>query len=505
MTSNVFFMRHFLFSTLVLLAFSCANDEESECSDLHKGDVTITSQIELNNFGRCNYRIIEGAIRLSGVTDLMPLENLVQVHSIYIFDTGLKNLNGLDNLNILAGRELNQYGNYKGPNEIGNYHEEGRIEILTNNELHSLEGLSNLTNIPIITVSNNVKLYDFCELSGDIEGNVHYVVKGNEFNPTRNQLRNQIQCKKLKNENCDQDFEEHLFTGDVEITNQQELIDFGTLNYSTIEGTLSITNVNDLNGLEGIRMVTNLKIIDTNIINLDALQCLTDVNSIEIKNNPFLENIKGLMYADISEPNVYDFDNIEFENESGSLIISNNDALINLEGLEKIEYLKTVLIENNDALVSIEALSHLIFISNPGRDSEYPNRDYLKIINNDALLSLRGLDNTKVHHIYIHENDALTNLEGLSSITHLDLLSVKNNSNITSLDGLNNLNEISAYYDSSEIRGYTFIVNNTLLRDLCVLKDVYFFDYPSDDHYQLTGNAHNPSFSQLITTDGCSN
>ena len=208
---------------------------------------------------------------------------------------------------------------------------------------------------------------------------------------------------------------------------------------------------------------------------------------------------------DISEPNVYDFDNIEFENESGSLIISNNDALINLEGLEKIEYLKTVLIENNDALVSIEALSHLIFISNPGRDSEYPNRDYLKIINNDALLSLRGLDNTKVHHIYIHENDALTNLEGLSSITHLDLLSVKNNSNITSLDGLNNLNEISAYYDSSEIRGYTFIVNNTLLRDLCVLKDVYFFDYPSDDHYQLTGNAHNPSFSQLITTDGCSN
>jgi len=498
-------MRHFLFSTLVLLAFSCANDEQSDCGYLHKGDITITSQIELNNLGRCNHRIIEGAIRLSGVTDLTPLENLVQVQSLYIFDTGLKNLNGLENLNILAGRELNQYGNYKGPNEIGNYHEEGRIEIRRNNELYSLEGLSNLINIPIITVSNNVKLYDFCELSGDIEDNVHYVVEGNEFNPTRDQLRGQIQCKKLKNENCDQDFEEHLFIGDVNITNLQELIDFGTLNYSTIEGTLSITNVNNLNGLEGIRMVTNLKISDTNITNLDALQCLTDINSIEIINNPFLENIKGLMYANISEPNVFDFDIIEFENESGYLVIRNNDALVNLEGLEKIEYLKTVLIKDNDALVSIEALSNLIFISNPGRDSEYPDGDYLKIINNDALLSLKGLDNTKVNHIYIHENDALTNLEGLSSITHLGLLSVKNNSNMISLDGLNNLNEISAYYDSYEIRGHTIIVNNTLLRDFCVLKDVYFFDYPSEDYYQLTGNAYNPSYSQLITTAGCYN
>lgn len=359
MASNVFFMRYFLFSTLVLLAFTCANDEESECGDLHKGDVTITSQIELNNFGRCNYSVIEGAIRLSGVTDLMPLENLAQVQSIYIFDTGLKNLNGLDNLNILAGRELNQYGNYKGPNEIGNYHEEGRIEIRRNNELHNLEGLSNLINIPIITVSNNVKLYDFCELSGDIEGNVHYVVEGNEFNPTRDQLRNQIQCKKLKNENCDQDFEEHLFTGNVEITNQQELIDFGTLNYSTIKGTLSITNVNDLNGLEGIRVVTNLKITDTNITNLDALQCLTDVNSIELKNNPFLENIKGLMYADISEPNVFDFDIIEFENESGSLIISNNNALTNLEGLSSITHLDLLSVKNNSNIVSMEGLNNL--------------------------------------------------------------------------------------------------------------------------------------------------
>jgi hypothetical protein len=498
-------MRFFLFLTLGLSAFSCANDDEPDCADVYKGDVIITSQQELNDFGRCNYRIIEGALRLSGVDDLTPLENLVQVQNIYIRDTYLKTLNGLYNLNELAGRELNQYGNYKGPNEIGNYHEEGRIEIRGNNELHSLEGLSSLINIPIITVSNNVKLYDFCELSGDIEGNVHYVVEGNEFNPTRDLLRNQIQCKKLKNENCDQDFEEHLFTGDVDIINQQELIDFGTLNYSSIEGTLSITNVNDLNGLEGIKMVTNLKITDTNIINLDALQCLTDVNSIELKNNPFLENIKGLMYADISRPNVFDFNVLEFENESGSLVISNNDALINLEGLERIEYLKTVLIEDNDALVSIEALSHLIFISDPGRDSEYPDGDYLKIINNDALLSLRGLDNTKVNHIYIHENDALTNLEGLSSITHLDLLSVKNNSNIISLDGLNNLNEISAFYDVYEISGYTFIINNINLHNYCVLKDVYFLYYPSDDHYQLTGNAYNPTYSQLITTDGCFN
>ena len=229
------------------------------------------------------------------------------------------------------------------------------------------------------------------------------------------------------------------------------------------------------------------------------------MNSLQLIDNPLLEHLKGLANTKISQPNVYFRDDIiEFENESGVLVISNNDTLINLEGLEKIEYLKTVLIENNDVLISFKALSNLVAISNPGRDSEYPNEDFLKIINNNALLNLEGLENMSVLHLYIHNNDALLDLTGLSKISHLEWLSIKDNKKITSLNGLNSITAVIDYYDGIKIPGYTVLLDNILLNNFCVLRDVDF-DYPFTDNYQVSGNAYNPTLSQIKTDDGCSN
>ena len=198
--------------------------------------------------------------------------------------------------------------------------------------------------------------------------------------------------------------------------------------YTEVEGALTISGVNNLVAIERIRLIEKLVIKNTELKNLDDLKCLAILNELHLFDNPLLDNLKGLSNTKISQPIInFNGGEIEFENESGVLTISNNDALVNLEGLEKIEYLKTVLIENNDNLLSLKALSNLVAISDPGRDSEYPNEDFLKIINNDGLLTLEGLENMSVLHLYVHDNDALQDLKGLSKISRLEVLSIKGN------------------------------------------------------------------------------
>jgi hypothetical protein len=88
-------------------------------------------------------------------------------------------------------------------------------------------------------------------------------------------------------------------------------------------------------------------------------------------------------------------------------IIENNSDLISLEGIESItEVPGAVWISNNNALLNMEGLNNLAYAAS------------LIICNNDDLRNLQGLSSlTSVDCLRIYDNDVLTNLEGLNSLT----------------------------------------------------------------------------------------
>jgi hypothetical protein len=489
------FLKLFFVVWLIFL-FACdKNDDDVEVSNVYSGNVYITNQTELEEFASYAYKKIEGHIKITGVSSLVSLQELEEVFTLEIFETQLDNLQGLNNLRTFTGEDvLNE--------EI----KDSQIIIRDNKRLSSLEGLASAIFIDHLTIRNNVNLFNFCALK-DVEVLGLYNIQENWLNPTIAEIKDSNTCLKevYINPNCNEPSIRKVYLGDVDITNQQQLIEFGNQEYTEVEGALTISGVNNLVAIERIRLIEKLVIKNTELKNLDDLKCLAILNELHLFDNPLLDNLKGLSNTKISQPIInFNGGEIEFENESGVLTISNNDALVNLEGLEKIEYLKTVLIENNDNLLSLKALSNLVAISDPGRDSEYPNEDFLKIINNDGLLTLEGLENMSVLHLYVHDNDALQDLKGLSKISRLEVLSIKGNKNITTLNGLNGLSAIKDYHDVYTNPGYTLVLDNIKLTDFCVLKDVDFvYYYP--DNYQVSGNAYNPTLAQVKSADECSN
>ena len=535
MKNNVFLARYFLLSFIILLVFSCDKDDDSNQKHPYKNSVDflegrifyggiitssketmdylqtfkvtkvedstviidtlnitalstikeVTNNIRLNNKQYVPYKgAIDGLLNLKCLSEIRTIGG-----NLEIFDTQLDNLQGLNNLQVIGEDTLNV--------EI----KDSQIIIRDNKALSVLDGLVNIITTSHLTIRNNVNLYNFCALK-DIEVLGLYNLEGNWLNPTVIELNSNSTYQKeiYRNPNCEEAYKKKLYSEDIiTIESEQELIEFGNEQYTDIEGTITISGVNSLPPIQRLILIDELVIKNTELLNLDDFKYLTVVNSLQLIDNPLLEHLKGLSNAMISQPNVisYEFD---FLKESGSLVVSNNDALVNLEGLEKIEYLKTVLIENNKALISLKALSNLAAISNLGRNCEYVNGDFLKTINNDALLNLEGLENMSVLHLYIYNNDALLDLKGLSKISRLELLSVKDNKNITSLNGLNSINEIVNYYDCWAHPRTTILTNNLSLNNFCILKDVNF-DYPSPDNYQVVGNAYNPTLAQIKTDD----
>jgi hypothetical protein len=124
---------------------------------------------------------------------------------------------------------------------------------------------------------------------------------------------------------------------------------------------------------------------------------------------------------------------------TGSLTISGND-ITNLNGLSSLKsigiepygsmYIRGLSISDNDALTHLDGLSSLT--------SDMP----IDIINNQALTNIDGLSSiTQTTNIHIDNNDALTNIDGLSSITQASMITILNNDALTNIDGLSSITQ----------------------------------------------------------------
>ncbi len=263
------------------------------------------------------------------------------------------------------------------------------------------------------------------------------------------------------------------YVGNVVLLTQEEVNEFGSRNYSDIQGSLTIGNdsgihnnsITDLTPLSNINSVSGSFTVQYN----DQLETLAGTEQIkELNDDLFIRSNKGLKSFNISE------ENTRFK----KLEITGNDELVSLNGLfgltETSRWLK---IEHNNSLNSIAGLQNVVNIDGELIISDNPSLENLNglsnlasingelaIQNNTILNNVDGLNNLNSvrNELKILSNDALLNIEGLSNLNTFSgsgsgAIVIAANQSLTSLNGLQGLG--STFQGSISIEGNASLQN----------------------------------------------
>ena len=218
--------------------------------------------------------------------------------------------------------------------------------------------------------------------------------------------------------------------------------------------------------------VDSFVISGDDITDLNGLHQIESCTSFSISNNLILQNTNGL------NPNII----IQYvEGKGTTFSISNNASLLTINGLENFQsqsgFESSFTITNNPMLLSVD-----------GAPSSFSPLTWLYIENNDALLNLNGLENyAAAEYTSISDNDSLIDLTGLDEI-YGETVHISNNNNLQSLNGLvssgfddflyiegnQNLTDISAIFAGSYFDDGLIIRNNPNL-SICSTDQVCFF------------------------------
>jgi hypothetical protein len=180
----------------------------------------------------------------------------------------------------------------------------------------------------------------------------------------------------------------NILIGNVVLTSQDDVDNFGLERYTEISGYLIIggSNAEDITNLDpilGLNYIGNYLVISFNdhLTDLDGLESIIHVKTFsEIHTNATLNNINGLRYlAKVGDPQFLESGSItiafnpELQNVDGLLglteissyiHISNNTSLLNIDGLANLESIQYLLIRNNNSITDINALRNTMFIAN---------------------------------------------------------------------------------------------------------------------------------------------
>ncbi len=175
-----------LYLLFLLLIFSCNNEtldtqEEAACDGgTYVGNVSLTTQAEVNDFGSNCYTKIEGSLYIgeehvdSDILDLSPLESVTNVSGyLSVFAMNLPNLRGLHNVakaGSLTIRGCDELVDLSGLESLTTIHDgvenKGFFFLMRNSSLESLRGVENLQIIEsIFQFGLNNKLTNLDHLS----------------------------------------------------------------------------------------------------------------------------------------------------------------------------------------------------------------------------------------------------------------------------------------------------------------------------------------------------
>jgi len=316
---------------------------------------------------------------------------------------------------------------------------------------------------------------------------------------------------------------QNIFNGDVTLTTQQEVEEFGQAKYTTIDGTLEISgSVTDLSPLKNLAIINyafNLRYTSqlTTIKGMDSLEVVNAsyfFHGIRIDNNKSLRSLEGLEKLTGNNGYLYIINNDELTdlnglnnlsyNHFGELRIEGCDKLINLHGLEEFQWLDgDIMIKDNPVLEDISAFGNLNFIT--GR---------IRIKNNTSLQSGDGFKSLhKAEGIEVYGNTMLSNLKVFSSLDTVTLgITLINNSALTDLSGLEklktcqgfdieycpSLRSLKGLENLANAGGGISIKNNQMLNDFCPLKPLLQTGWNGE--LVIIGNEVNPTATEIINS-----
>ncbi|MBF8150342.1 T9SS type A sorting domain-containing protein [Winogradskyella sp. F6397] len=388
---------------LIVVVFLLPFASYAQCLE----NLLLTSQSEVDNFPNLypDCESIFGVLTISGtdITDLTPLTQLNSVGSIYILETSIVSVEGLEELTItgIGGqdsyiflddnpllqdvlflnnytlnvpivfliREMDALSSLQGANSIVDFI---ALHIEDSDALMSLDGLNENLNFTGglvqssgIYLSGNALLNDISQLDTaqfspdltlDITHNSQLAVCENTLvcsvteNGNSTISYNAIGCSSVEDvlASCST-----CPTEAIILSNQSEVDAFGTtypdctsLSYNlTIEGD-DITN---LNGLSQLEAVSNLYIQNNSALSdLQGLENLVSIQNLYLINNALITDFEDLITIET----------IAF------LYVSQNNQLTTFNGLETLNSLAALGIYYNENLNSIESISTVEFIGN---------------------------------------------------------------------------------------------------------------------------------------------
>lgn len=417
------------------------------------------------------------------LTDLSPLNVITFIDGdLLIEGTGVTSLAGFENLTTIASDgelKIQENPNLQNIAALSSlsYTASGIINIGNNPNLSSISALSNLTSAAglELTINNNPILSSLSGLEG-IEILSWVNISGNGL----------VDLSGLEN-----------IQGQLEYLNvsyNPSLTSIGQLSGITSVGNLTIENpaLSSLAGLDNITTIDNSLALGPNNITTNAgLENVTfgEFALINIS-EPSLTSFENLIEAfDSTGTRIFLFENNSLVNFNGifsttaenqtlyDIEIRDNPSIINLIGLEKIQTITGgINIQDNGNLINTSGLEDLN-LGLPGTSPSITIKDNssltslsgmiaqsvvqsgVLIWNNDALVTLEGLENLSKAGIGISYNESLEDLSALSN-TIITNLSIIENPSIT------NLNAFSGNIQCAGLVGGITIRDNDALQSL---------------------------------------
>lgn len=444
------------------------------------------------------------SFRNNGLQNFSGLENLSSIgEDIYIYcNNQITDLSGLSGLTSFSGKlTIHTCPNFQSFEGISSSLTTlGALALLSSGQVSNLTGLENITSIAGgLTFGYNDNLTSVAALSNCTIGTSLFF----NGNSALNSLSGLEGTTYLS---------EYLI-----IEENHNLTDLqGLNNLMTVDGRINITDNNNLTSLDGLNSISGtvgqfyirdnplledisavLGLTETTgiclfyncprLINLEGLNNLESVGSLDIRECLLIPNLNPLANLQTSDLGIHLWDNASLVSLSGlsnihhllDLNISDNDNLTSLTGLDNLETVTNGLfrIWNNDALVDITALNRLkevgvfhiyynhALLNLDGLDSLHTVQAHFYITGNSSLEDLHALAKLESinGNLGVSSNDVLIDLHGLEGVTTVQDVVINDNNSLISLTGLNNL---------STVRQNFGVNNNPVLVDVSALGQV---------------------------------
>lgn len=366
----------FKFIVPLFLVASCSSDDstDNDSNEFCVGDIILTSQTEINEFGEfgCNY--VDGNFSIYGesltdpITDLSPLSNLKEVTKNFSISSVLGNVSIVDGFQNLekVGLDFVYGGGYDG--DVKNL-----IEISGFNALQSVGQDFMITQtgpLKIITGFNSLEIID-----GDFD--FWWNDSLEELAGFQNLKQVEGSFKIYQNEGS---FKINSFSN-LESVGEEFFIDLNT-------GISSISGFNKLNFVGRIFEISR----NDSLINVSGFLNIENLWNIHIHNNEVLEEIGG-------------FNNLT--STTYEFVLERNFNLHTVTAFQNVNNVEYVSI-NSTSLENVSFLDNLKFINDGG----------VGIYRNDNLLNVDGLSSLESisGNLLLNMNSQLTDFCGLENI-----------------------------------------------------------------------------------------